>query len=376
MYLKIQNGATTKQYTLTSEYTKPYMKISGKILPLTTKTTTGLQIKGRNPKTTSITYRAMEYNSTSESAQYLTSSVDQAEMSSTTALTRASTSATIPLTCPSTSTTIPLTCPSTSATIALTRSSVSATVPLTRPSVSATVPLTRPSVSATIPLTRSSTSGYSYPTRASTSATVPLTRSSTSGYSYQTANQVAGSYIKIVVNQNTPYGYYTGEAAGYSGPITINGGTMNFPSISVQGLGYYGYMYTRRADNYGTYTVYNGDGSNVSGWMATIGGTVTVRYNVVTTATIPLTCPSTSAYSYPTRASTSATVALTCSSTSAYSYPTRSSTSGYSYPTRSSTSGYNYPTRSSTSGYDYPTCSSTSGYTGYSSSSFSTEEWQ
>lgn len=60
MYIRIQNGAKYKDYTLTSTYTKPYIVVkSGSYLPLTTKTRTGMQLKIKNGTTT---YRPLEYS--------------------------------------------------------------------------------------------------------------------------------------------------------------------------------------------------------------------------------------------------------------------------------------------------------------------------
>ena len=44
-YLKIEKNNTTKEYLLTDSFNKPYMHISGSILPLTTNTTNGLHLK-------------------------------------------------------------------------------------------------------------------------------------------------------------------------------------------------------------------------------------------------------------------------------------------------------------------------------------------
>lgn len=110
-YLKIQNGTKTKEYTLTSAYQKPYIRVSNSILPLTTRTTTGMHLKAQNGNTS---YRPLEYVSTSQSAStsesssvtYKTSKANSAGLSSTTALTRASTSQTVYDTRVSTSNTI------------------------------------------------------------------------------------------------------------------------------------------------------------------------------------------------------------------------------------------------------------------------------
>ena len=118
MYLKVQYNNSIKQYTLTNNYNKPYIKVSNSILPLTTNTTQGLCIKINHNNTT---YRPLEYNSMSTSATYYTSGINSNGLSSTTALTRSSTSQTIYHTCSSTSSTSYLTRSSTSGTSYLTQ---------------------------------------------------------------------------------------------------------------------------------------------------------------------------------------------------------------------------------------------------------------
>ena len=57
-YLKISNGSETKAYQLLSDDTgleKPYVKVSGSILPLTTRTTNGIGLKVKVPSTTTTT---------------------------------------------------------------------------------------------------------------------------------------------------------------------------------------------------------------------------------------------------------------------------------------------------------------------------------
>ena len=44
-YVKISKDGNEKSYLLTNEFNKPYMHISGSILPLTTNTTNGLHLK-------------------------------------------------------------------------------------------------------------------------------------------------------------------------------------------------------------------------------------------------------------------------------------------------------------------------------------------
>jgi len=100
MYLKIKNGTSVKQYTLTDSYAKPYIKVSGSILPLTTQDTTGLRLK---VKANNTTYRPLEYGSASASATYYTTSENTAGLSEITTLTRESTSGTSYLTRESTS---------------------------------------------------------------------------------------------------------------------------------------------------------------------------------------------------------------------------------------------------------------------------------
>ena len=164
MNIHIQDGISSKTYTVTSACNKPRIAVAGGgYIPLTTSTSNGLQLKAQ---INGQTYRAMEFISMSESGTFYTTMAQSEGLSSVTALTRESISGYATRS----STSATLTRSSTSAT--LTRSSTSAT--LTRSSTSAT--LTRSSTSAT--LTRSSTSATL--TRSSTSAT--LTRSSISGY--------------------------------------------------------------------------------------------------------------------------------------------------------------------------------------------------
>lgn len=80
-YLKIKNGQSTKQYTLTDSYQKPYLKVSNSVLPLTENTTSGLQLKVKNGTKT---YRAMEYAETSGSGTFYTTAVDSSGLSETT----------------------------------------------------------------------------------------------------------------------------------------------------------------------------------------------------------------------------------------------------------------------------------------------------
>ena len=83
-YIKIKNGSTTKQYTLTNAHAKPYLRVSNSYLPLTEATTAGFQLR---VKTGNKTYRAMEYKSSSTSTTYNTTSTSPGAMSNTTALT-------------------------------------------------------------------------------------------------------------------------------------------------------------------------------------------------------------------------------------------------------------------------------------------------
>jgi len=90
MYVKIKNGTKSKQYTLTDNYAKPYIVITNdnksSVLPLTTKTTSGLYMQ---VKLSGGTYRPLEYGgSTSET--YYTTAENSAGLSSTTKLTRQS----------------------------------------------------------------------------------------------------------------------------------------------------------------------------------------------------------------------------------------------------------------------------------------------
>ena len=91
-YLVVNNS---KSYNVTNAYNKPYMKVNGSILPLTTIGGGVIHCKVDNT-----TYRPLEYKSTSssESNSWYTSAVNSNGMYDTTALTRASTSGTSYLT--------------------------------------------------------------------------------------------------------------------------------------------------------------------------------------------------------------------------------------------------------------------------------------
>lgn len=89
-YLPITDGIETKRYLATSAYpTKPYLHVGNDVIPLTTNTTNGLQLK---VKVGTQTYRLMEYGSESASATYYTSAEVSEGLSEVTALTRESTS--------------------------------------------------------------------------------------------------------------------------------------------------------------------------------------------------------------------------------------------------------------------------------------------
>lgn len=91
-YLKIKNGTETKQYTLTDNYSKPYLVVNtNQVLPLTTDTTAGLRL---NVGISDTTYRLLEYGSASASATYYTTAISSEGLSETTALTCESTSGT------------------------------------------------------------------------------------------------------------------------------------------------------------------------------------------------------------------------------------------------------------------------------------------
>lgn len=83
-YIKIKSGSTAKQYTLTNNYPKPYLRVSNSYLPLTEATTTGMRLR---VKTGAKSYRAMEYKSSSSSTTYRTTAASPSVLSSTTALT-------------------------------------------------------------------------------------------------------------------------------------------------------------------------------------------------------------------------------------------------------------------------------------------------
>ena len=84
MELRIVNGTKSKSYMTTNAFSKPYLKVDGKIVPLTTSTKTGIQLKA---KAGNVVYRAMDYESVSGSATFYSSNANGAGLSSTTALT-------------------------------------------------------------------------------------------------------------------------------------------------------------------------------------------------------------------------------------------------------------------------------------------------
>lgn len=89
MYMKIKNGTNTKAYHLTESHEKPYIVVKNKgVLPLTTNTTQGLQMK---VKINNVTYRPLEYKTASSENTYSLSKLDSQGLSSTTGLTKIST---------------------------------------------------------------------------------------------------------------------------------------------------------------------------------------------------------------------------------------------------------------------------------------------
>lgn len=266
MYLKIKNESNEKNYTLTSDYAKPYVVVRNgdvsSVLPLTPNTTQGLQLK---VKLNDQTYRAMEYVSASgsssgtksASASYLTSSEGSAGMSSTTALTRAS------------------------------------------------------------------TSGTSYYTRASTSATSYLTRQSTSDTVYGTSTLYKtfsgrGTFrSKATITRNTLYVSNWSRTASGKGSDAYAQWTVS--SFYGNKLTYQQSLGTKTASGavtsvtfcYNTGSAYTA----VTGNLTTLSGT-TYKTRVSTSDTIYYTQSSTSATSYWTRSSTSGYSGVSSSSSS------------------------------------------------------------
>ena len=318
MYLKVQYNNSIKQYSLTNNYNKPYIKVNGSILPLTTNTTNGIHI---NIQANNTTYRPLEYQSMSTSNTYYTSAVNSNGLSSTTALTRSSTSQTIYHTCSSTS--------------------------------------------GTSYLTRSSTSGTSYLTQ-STTDIVFTSIYSAFGYtgSYQYHSEATTYDIKTV-RLMTNYGANS----------TLRFGTYTWGNVYLQ-MTYqlYGNRVTVGSSTYN----YTSNGSvssitrNVSLYTTSMGAVYQIWLGAASsTDYINMTFSSTSNqydqpdyYHYTNRS-------MSTYFTQRYAIDI----TGTSYLTRSSTSATSYLTRSSTSRTEYKTRASTSGYSGISSSSSQSSGW-
>ena len=342
MYLKIQNGTSTKQYTLTDSCNKPYLHVSNSLLPLTTRTTSGLNLKAKD---NNITYRAMEYNSTSESGYYSTSSVEPGNMSSTTALTRSSTS-----------NTVYHTAPETTGTTYLTRSSTSSTVYHTAPETTGTTYLTRESAYDT----------YSYLSHASYSSENPSAGmeyysewdSYTNDYHLSVSFFKETKTYKTTKNQRqvtlTTSSYYASipsDLAHFVYSYTEG----NSPSLYTGTNNTVPYMKHNSTSKYSSYTMAGGD-------------------NILLREFGTISTNSRGANSY--LRATYIVQTMTRESVSDTVYGTQSKTTRTEYLTRSSTSDTIYGTQSITTATEYLTCSSTSGYSGISSSSYGTEEWQ
>ncbi len=359
MYLKIQNGQSTKQYTLTDNCAKPYINVGNQSrLPLTTSTTSGLQLKV-NVNGIGLC-RGMEYQSESASATYLTSAVNSNGLSNTTALTRQSTSS---------------------------------TSYLTRPSTSGESYITRPSTSGTSYLTSaggkylsvlSSATAYSYETylqyygSGSTYCTYSFsgtlsTFTKSGAYHYYESVYYTTDYELTATldtlftrflsgtssngNSSSSWSYTQGINYTYSstwGEYTSWNYSTSVPNTHLYFPGNNAWSYV---PNNGT-TSYSGwaNGGYNSRWQVTLAGNLTSSPNSVTFSVFSIytdedrwTNVSWLRYTYADQAVTTGTVPLTKASTYSTSYLTRPSTSQTSYLTRPSTSGYTGVSSSSSS---------------------------
>ena len=315
MYLKVQYNNSIKPYTLTDNYNKPYIKVNGSILPLTTNTTQGLHIK---ISMNNITYRPLEYNSMSTSDTYYTSKVDSIGLSSTTALTRSSTYDTQ----------------------YYTRSSTSSTVYYTRSSTSGTNYLTKTVADNKINISHQITSRWQYTymgigNASSRSGGIQIASLATVGSSYRSNVGSQGNVqIQGLTVSWTQYyisTYYTLSYYATDRPSVIYTNTMSGTTASSMNAFYAVGANNTMTDSYAT-SYFMTAGSqlskfNTTNWVLyhTSGQfytqTMSVWANIITqtTGTQYLTRSSTSATSYLTRSSTYSTVYLTRSSTSGYS---------------------------------------------------------
>lgn len=292
-YLAISHGNESKRYLATSAYpTKPYMHVGNDVIPLTTNTTSGLQLK---VKIGGQTYRPMEYGSESASASYYTTAEVSEGLSETTALTRVSTSGESYLTRESTSGTSYLTSVDcyrfrytmTDGSHTLAQTSVDHTYISDIPDVTswetgtATVRIQDQGAYSTdtwgVATLYRKTNGsypqysYSYTNEGYTFAYNP--RLTSTSYSYEVFATLALAYFPLKVTAANP-GFIIDKNTG--GNMLLNGGT---------------YSMSKLLTNHANWQVYGG---------ATASQSVIKR----TTGTSYLTCESTSETVYLTREST------------------------------------------------------------------------
>ena len=343
MYLKVQYNNSIKNYNLTNEYNKPYIKISNSILPLTTNTTNGIHL---NIQANNTTYRPLEYNSMSTSDTYYTSAVNSNGLSSTTALTRSSTYDTQ----------------------YYTRSSTSSTVYYTRSSTSGTNYLTgsishQMSCYGEQSMIYTINGGQYYTVTQYVTQSFSITRISGSmtAVSYEAANR--NTYTRYSLGLSyTPYPKRTISSTNSAGGSSVTN-SRTYDEI----------VTSWTIQNYEIITRANAQGyPSVATWGFYIPSANT--YGV--TGSVNQTCSyETVSYSYYTGWDGGWQKTL-C--THIYKLDLRTSivsTTGTQYLTRSSTSATSYLTRSSTYSTVYLTRSSTSGYSGVSSSSSQSSGW-
>ncbi len=394
MYLEIKEGSSSKQYTLTDSYAKPYIKVSNQsVLPLTTNTTQGLQLK---VSIGGSTMRGMEFNTMSTSVTYYSSAANPGIMSSTTALTRQSTSS---------------------------------TSYLTRPSTSGESYITRPSTSGTSYLTAKGNWVYGgYNTHTSYSGHWVYNNGTPYGYSYSMSGYTTMDYeIPMTSTWNLyqngayeSYNYYMGTVSNlgfyrqgiYSEISTIPPITYSYSSVRTN------YRYYINTSEYGwwTYTtsyeevystsysstltqlsginlydqrdnnVYDTDYYRWAGGTYQNGHVESILNSRITAYTPyedrfkitkePNWYRQVSNYYYWDDGGLNANNNSGYSSTNLQRFSVQVSTTGTQFLTRASTYSTSYLTRPSTSQTSYLTRPSTSGYTGVSSSSSSSQGWQ
>ena len=324
MYLKVQYNNSIKPYTLTDNYNKPYIKVNGSILPLTTNTTNGIHI---NIYANNTTYRPLEYNSMSTSDTYYTSAIQSNGLSSTTALTRSSTYDTQ----------------------YYTRSSTSSTVYDT---VSNNI-----SIISNVYIAYRNTVGYYYTSR---------TDNIYCGNVFFTNNPTLESIISIYTKT-----YKTTRRSSTNGGGIVTR-TVTLTSSSTMGTNIL-YTLTINITNsiYSSYsrsTSSNSAGSrayNSSTTLSTLIGTNTSILKWLCTSSDDINTFSQSIYN----------MIKNLNGSFSAKYYNNNYTLNYSSSEQRSTTNTRYLTRSSTYSTVYYTCSSTSGYSGISSSSSQSSGW-